>query len=248
MISRHFDIETPDGKCDCFSAVPGDGRAYPVAIVLMDAFGPRKYLYALCETLAARGYFVLLPNLFYRMRRAPVIDALFPLKKEDMSAARAQLTPLFSTYDPESGVRDIGVFLEYLATETQARPGKIGLSGYCMGGGIAVRAAARYSDRVAAAAGFHSGRLVTDAPSSAHLLLSSVKARLYFGFADADESMPLEQIAAFEKALRESGVKYESEVYAGAAHGYTMADLPAYNASALEKHWRKLFELFHDEL
>jgi carboxymethylenebutenolidase len=128
------------------------------------------------------------------------------------------------------------------------RPGKIGVTGYCMGGGLALKTAEHFPERIAVAASFHAGRLATDAPTSPHLLLNQVKARLYFGHADADESMPAEQIKRLETALAAAKLRYESEIYSGAVHGFTMADLPAYNEAAFNRHWEKLAELLSAEL
>jgi carboxymethylenebutenolidase len=93
---------------------------------------------------------------------------------------------------------------------------------------------------VAALAGFHAGGLVTDAPDSPHRSAADVKAELYFGFADQDQSMTAEQIATLERTLDEAGARYRSEVYEGAKHGYTMADTAAYNEAARERHFREL--------
>jgi carboxymethylenebutenolidase len=135
------------------------------------------------------------------------------------------------------------MFPRFLSREKEVQPGKIGMTGYCMGGGLAVRAAIRYPDRVAAVASFHAGKLASDTPDSPHLLLDRIKAELYIAHADNDKSMPAEQIEILRNALERSGIRYEAELYEGAAHGFTMADLPAYNEAALKRHWVKLFEL-----
>jgi carboxymethylenebutenolidase len=242
-VTRHIDIQTSDGVCDAFVARPAQGGPHPAVILLMDGFGPRDYLYEMAQKMAEPGYYVLLPNLLYRARRAPVLDVKFPLKKEDMPKVSPQLMPLIQGLTSEMSMKDAGALLDFLSGEKEAKPGKVALTGYCMGGAMALRTAARYPNRIAVAASFHGGRLATDAPDSPHVGLGSVQAELYIGHADKDASMPPEQIARLEEALKKSGVRYKAEVYAGAAHGYTMADLPAYNEAALKKHWEKLFAL-----
>lgn len=236
-----------EGACDAFIAYPDDKKAYPAVLLLMDAFGPRDYLFDMAKTIAAHGYYVLLPNLFYRIRRAPVIDAKFPLRAEDMpELIKTQLMPLFHSYTPAvQGLQDAGEFLDFLSQQKQVLPGKIGLTGYCMGGSLALRIAARYPERIAAAASFHAGNLATEAPDSPHLLLGTIKAKLYIAHADNDQSMPAEQIERLRDALKKSGHgDVEAEVYKDAVHGFTMADLPAYNEAACKRHWEKLFKLF----
>ena len=120
----------------------------------------------------------------------------------------------------------------------------MGVVGYCMSGSIAVRMAADFPDRIAAAASFHGGRLATDAPDSPHLLVGKVTGELYFGHADQDGSMPAEAIARLETALKQAGVKARSELYAGARHGYAVEGMAAYDKAASERHWSTLLDLF----
>lgn len=248
MPAQKFDLKTPDGNCDCYTSWPDSKEPVPGVLLLMDAYGPREYLYEMTDRMASLGYFVLLPNLFYRIRRAPVIDAKFPITLETGPAARAELMKLFTVYNPDEGVKDIGIFLDYLAHNEHVKGNKFGVTGYCMGGGLAIRAAAEYPNQVAAAASFHGGRLATDAPNSPHKSANKIKARLYIAHAENDESIPEEQIKKLEETLTAAGVTYESEIYKGAKHGFTMKDLPPFNEAALEQHWQKLTELFHSEL
>jgi len=105
------------------------------------------------------------------------------------------------------------------------------------------RIATAHPDRVAALAGFHAGGLVTDDEDSPHRSASELTAEVYLGHADNDPSMTPENIAALEHALDEADVTYSSEVYEGAAHGYTMADTSMYDEAAAERHFDALFAL-----
>jgi len=243
-----LDIKMRDGICDAFIAYPEDSGIYPAVLFLMDAFGLRDYLYEMARTLAARGYYVLLPNVFYRIHRTPVLDVKFPVRPEDMPEVSKRLMPLFQSFKPEQAMSDMPVFIDFLSGQKQVIPGKIGVTGYCLGGRLAIMAAAHYPDRIAAAASFHAGNLATEMPDSPHRLLNQIKATLYIAHADHDKSMPPEQIERLRKALEESGVRCQAELYSGAAHGFTMADLPSYNEQALKRHWQKLFELLETSL
>jgi carboxymethylenebutenolidase len=113
-----------------------------------------------------------------------------------------------------------------------------------MGGALALRTAAHFPDRVAAAASFHGGRLATDQPDSPHLLADRLEAEVYLGHADNDASITPEQQETLVDALTSAGVRFVSEVYDGAAHGFTMADTAAYDEGAEARHWDRLLDLF----
>jgi len=120
----------------------------------------------------------------------------------------------------------------------------MGVVGYCATGSMAIRIAAARPDRIAAAASFHGGRLFTEAPTSPHLVLPGIKAALYFGHAIQDRSMPDEAIEKLTRALESWGGRYESEVYEGAYHSWTVPDSPVYNQSQAERAFQKLTDLF----
>ena len=125
---------------------------------------------------------------------------------------------------------------------------KVGVTGYCMGAGMALRAAGTFPDRVAAAGGFHGGRLATDAPDSPHLMAPHMRARVYIGGADQDAGFPPEEADRLREALTAAGVDNEVTIYQGALHGYAPPDMPVYNEAAAERHWTELFKLLDGTL
>ncbi|MGZ3724799.1 MAG: dienelactone hydrolase family protein [Pseudobdellovibrio sp.] len=241
--SRLLDIKTPAGLCDTYQTVPQAEGPFPAVLLLMDAFGPRDYLFKMADRLAQNGYFVLVPNLFYRAKRAPVTTEKFPLDAAGRERAFKDIGPLFTSFTPNNFLEDMNSIFDFLSQQKNLKHGKIALTGYCMGGSLAMRVAAQFPERVAAVASFHAGRLVNDTPESLHLLLPKIKAELYVAHADHDASMPAPQIEQFNKALAAANPIHTAETYKDALHGYTMADLPAGNAEAIERHWKNLLSL-----
>ncbi|MFI6014194.1 dienelactone hydrolase family protein [Streptomyces sp. NPDC051243] len=237
------DVPTDDGVADAYLAHPGDGLPRPGVLLYQDAFGLRPHLRSMADRLAEAGYAVLVPNVFYRHGRSPV----FELPEYIDPAARPELwekiVPVMRSLTPELAMRDAGAYLRWMAERPEVADGPVALTGYCMGARLALRTAGAYPDRVAAAAGFHGGQLATDAPDSPHLVAEHVTAELYFGHADADPSMPPEQMDRLAAALTAAGVRHRYEVYEGAHHGYTQADTAAYDESAAERHWAALLDL-----
>ncbi|SCG70391.1 dienelactone hydrolase family protein [Micromonospora inositola] len=243
METRTVDVPTRDGVADaCLVRPDGDGP-FPAVLVFMDAFGLRPRLIEMAERIASQGYLVLVPNLFYRAGRAPLFDLSGLGDPERRAALFGQLMPQIAALTPEVITRDAGAYLDFLAARDDVAPGPVAITGYCMGGTNALRVMAAYPDRIAALASFHAGRVVTDSPDSPHLGVGSVTGEVYFAHADQDQSMTAEQIATLEKALEAAGVTYRSELYAGAQHGFTMADTAAYHEQATERHWTAMFDL-----
>ncbi|MFI5977597.1 dienelactone hydrolase family protein [Streptomyces sp. NPDC051452] len=237
------DIPTEDGVADSYLVHPADGRPRPAVLFYQDAYGLRPHLRSMADRLAGAGYTVLVPNVFYRAGRAPVLDLPEFIDPAADPTIWDRLGPLVSSLTPDLVERDAGAYLRWLADSPLVADGPVALTGYCMGARLALWTAAAFPDRVAAAAGFHGGRLATDDPGSPHLGAPDITAELYFGHADDDPSLPPEQMARFEEALTTAGVRHTCEVYPDAGHGYTQADTPAYDREADERHWAALLGL-----
>jgi carboxymethylenebutenolidase len=233
---------TAAGTAEAYVSRPG-GEPTPGVLLYVDAIGLRPRIEEMADRVASWGYTVLAPNVLHRWGRAaelaPTTDLRAPGAREAfmpgaMERVRA-LTPELSDADAPAWVA---------ALRAVAATGPIGVTGYCMGARLAVRTAALFPDDVAAVGGWHGGGLVTAADDSPHRLLAGTRAAYSFGHADNDGSMPPEAVAALGEALVAAGVEHANEVFAGAAHGYTMADTSAYDAAAAERHFSALRELF----
>ena len=240
-MGKKIEVKTPEGSADAYLTRPDDGRAHPGVLLVVDAFGLRPQIEAMADRIAAGGYVVLAPNVFYRAGKAPVIslDGLGdPERREEVLG---RVMPLMKELTTERIVADGSAYLARLADEADGGP--VAVTGYCMGGRLGWRIAAAYPDRVDGLGCFHTGGLVTDDEDSAHLSAGEIDAELFLGFADNDRSATPEQIATVEDALTRAGATFRAEVFADAEHGYTMADTPAYDEAAAERHYDELFGL-----
>ena len=243
MPSTMLDVPTADGVADAYLTRPDRDGPFPGVLLFQDAFGLRPRLTGMADRIAARGYTVLVPNLLYRGGRAPQADLSGLADPERRGAVIGQVMPLVHALDTPSITRDAVSYLDTLAGQNHVAPGPVVIVGYCMGGRNALRVIEAYPDRVAGIASFHGGGLATDQPDSPHLRVGAITGEVYLGHADADPAMTAEQIAVLEAALDAAGVRYRSEVYDGASHGFTMADTAAYHSAAEQRHWENLFGL-----
>jgi len=238
--SATLDIQTPDGVADAYLSTPDDADRHPGVLFLMDAYGLRPQIEQMADRIAEHGYVVLAPNVFYRAGRSPVVALEGIGDPERREEVFGRVMPLVRGLTTEQIVSDGAAYLDALE---RVASGPVAITGYCMGGRVGWRIAAAYPERVAALGGFHVGGLVTGGDDSPHQSADRLAAEVYLGFADNDRSATPEQIAEVDRALDAAGVRHQSEVYPGAAHGYTMADTPAYDEAAAERHYRELFSL-----
>jgi carboxymethylenebutenolidase len=241
---RDIEIKTQDGTAKAAfvpPATPGGSKAG--VILYMDAFGPRASLYEMAERLAGSGYAVLVPDLFYRYGAYGPFDAKTAFANE---VTGPQIRKMLAETTQEMTIRDSGAFLEALSENGATGP--IGAVGYCMGGARALNAAGAYPDRIVAAASFHGGNLASDAPDSPASRAASIKARVYVGSAEIDNSFPSAQSGRLAEALRTAGVDYIIENYVGMKHGWCVRDHGVFDEKGAERHWKRLLTFFGEAL
>jgi carboxymethylenebutenolidase len=239
-----IDVSVPEGSAEAWLSRPPDDREHPGVLFFMDAFGIRPQLEEMAERIASWGYVVLVPHVFHRdgtvAELAPTVDLRDADEAKDFFAkAFGRVRAL----TPDRAEPDVAAYVDALRAVPEVGDGPIGTTGYCMGARLALRAACVRPDEIAACAGFHGGGLATEDDTSPHLGLPRARAAFVFAHADHDRSMPPEAIARLGRALEDAGLEHVNEVYAGAAHGYTMADTSAYDETAAERHYAALRDL-----
>jgi carboxymethylenebutenolidase len=239
------EIKTNDGVCPGYVYRPDGAGPWPAVLVFMDGLGIRPAMLEIGERLAGHGYFVLLPDLYYRS--GPYAPMNPHTVFADPEQRKVLMEKFFALATPANIMSDTGAFLGFLAAQPDVKPGGIATTGYCMGGLMSLTAAGTYPDRIVATASYHGGRLATDAPDSPHLLAPQIKSRVYVAGAIEDASFPDEMKAVLEEALTAAGVDHTIETYQ-ARHGWVFRDTPVYDAAAAERHWQTLLALFEATL
>jgi carboxymethylenebutenolidase len=240
MIERQIEIATADGRMNTYICHPERFSPHPALIFFMDAPGIREELRDMARRLGTVGYYVMLPNLYYRSN----VEELGSVVGEANIAARQKALQLMTTINIPMVMQDVDALLSFAAEDKAASNGPMGCVGYCMSGQYAVNAAVRHKDRIRAAASIYGVALVSDKPDSPHLAPQRTDARLYFGCAENDHYAPQEMIDQLRTQMAAKGGNAEVEVYPGTAHGFAFPSRPAYDKPAAERHWERLFSLF----
>ncbi|HZB90241.1 MAG TPA: dienelactone hydrolase family protein [Stellaceae bacterium] len=245
MIEEMRDIATAAGAMETFICRPERGGAYPAVFFLMDAPGIRAELHDMARRLATVGYCVLLPNLYYRFGR----DTKYgPDVLEHGSAEHTRMRAVRTRMTIPPVMEDVAALLRFADGSGYATPGPVGCHGYCMSGPYALAAAARYPERIAAAASFYGTWLVSDAVESPHLSLGKAKGELYIACAEHDDLAPPAMVEELRRLFQQAGSPGELEIYPGVHHGFAFPERRIYDKPSAERHWERLIALYRRRL
>src|SRR5690349_13869596 len=242
MIDQQIEIATKDGHTTTFITYPERGGPFPVILFYMDAPAIREELRDMARRLGTSGYYVMLPNLYYR---AGVME-LGPLPADPEAPERKRMFALMNSLSIPLVMEDTRALLAYAEGDKAANTKIVGTVGYCMSGRYAINAATHFPDRVKAAASIYGVQLATDQPDSPHMAASKTKAELYFACAETDVYAPQEVIDKVATGMK--GTKNEVEVYPGTHHGFAFPKRPVYHRDAAERHWERLLALYKRNL
>lgn len=247
MQEKVVDIKTKDGLMNTYVFHPERPGPFPVIIFYMDSGAVREELSDMCRRLATVGYYVIMPNMYYRMMRSVDLDAnrlhdpAYEDKIELLWKLNRHLTNTMVMEDTQA-------MFEFLDKEPAARPGKVGCVGYCMSGRYVFRAMGVFPDRMAAGASVYGARLITDLPDSAHLTAADIKGELYFACAQHDDYISAEILDEIARIIAKTGINARIEYYPEAIHGFAFPTRHIYHKKSAERHWERLFDLFRRNL
>jgi carboxymethylenebutenolidase len=220
-----------------FVTHPEEGGPHPVVLFYMDAPGKREELHDMARRLGSAGYFVALPNLYYRHARTFDVFSGDPAHTPDrMWELKASLTAGLVESDTAA--------LFTLADEHPAADaGRVGCIGYCMSGPFSFAVACAYPERIRAAASIYGIELW--GPGTPSERAAEARAELYFACAEFDEFAPAAMVDGLERHLTTVGADARVERYPGTHHGFAFPSRDgAYDKAAAERHWERVHALF----
>jgi len=240
------EIKTPDGTCDAALFTPKAKGTYPAVLIWPDALGLRPAFRDMGRRLAASGYVVLVPNPFYRSKRAPAFGPGFSFQNPDDMKKLAELR---APMTPEAVGRDAVAFVGFLDAQPKTnKKRKAGTVGYCMGGPMTMQTAAALPGRVGAGVSCHGGGLVSDRPDSPHLLVPKMRAAFHFAIAVNDDQRQPDAKDKLRQAFDAAKLPATIEVYPGTQHGWCVKDSAIYNEPQAERAWAAMLALYKERL
>ena len=217
--------------------------ALPCHLVFYGCSGKREELHDMARRLATTGYYVVLPNLYYRTTDH------FELDFETGSNVEEMFT-LMAGIGNRMVVRDTEAILNFLKSDDNADEESIGCVGYCMSGPFSLYVASVFPSQIQLRnRSIYGVRLVVDADDSPHLGFPQTKAELYIACAEHDEYVPLDMIEQVSTEIEQSGVNGRVELYEGTHHGFAFRVEERFTTKrTYERHWERLHALFDRNL
>jgi carboxymethylenebutenolidase len=236
---------------ETFITHPSADGPFAAVVIYMDVWGVREELFDIARRVATVGYYVIVPDFYYRQgrvrhdyrderNRAISLERLDEQQKETVRSSLRQLTDAMVVEDTRS-------LVEFLDGGEPART-HMGAIGYCMGGRHVFRVAGRFPDRFRASASLHGTELVTAADDSPHRELTRVRGEIYCGFGERDRFASRATIETLRRTSQDASVRYRYEVHANAEHGYALPDRDVYDKHASNRDWEFIFAMFQRQL
>jgi carboxymethylenebutenolidase len=238
--TKSIRIPTADGTAEGYIVTPQGAGPWPGVLLYSDIMGVRGVFLEMAQRLAAGGFLVLLPNLFYRS--GPPAD---PPLSVHRSGEFGRLLTLAQSLTRAMVERDASGYCA--ALRAHGAQGSMGCVGYCMSAAFAIATAVVCPADFGAVAAFHGGHLSTGSPESPDRLAARTQAKYLFGFAETDAFMTPQAIVQLKERLASAGTAFETHVYPGTYHGFAIADA-AFEPAAAQRHWEHLVEFLRRTL
>lgn len=243
MREAEIEIETADGVMDTFVCHPDEGGPFPAVIIYMDAPGMREELRDMARRIGTTGYYVQLPNLYYRIGREG--DYGFDLSRiRSDDGEREKMFAAMRSLSNAGVVADTRTLLDRINADGAAASGPVGCVGYCMSGQFVLSVGAAYGEAIGAVASYYGVGIITDKDDSPHLSVGDISAEVYLAFASDDPHVPQPIVDTLPEVMQSAGVNHRIEIYPDTDHGFAFPQRPAYRKPAAERHWERLFALF----
>ncbi len=209
-----------------YLAQPADGQPHPGVVVIQEWWGLVPHIKDVAERFAREGFVALAPDLYHGQAA------------EEPDEARK----LAMALDAQRAVQEIAAAARYLKKMPNVAPSKVGVVGWCMGGGLSLSTAAHHADLIGAAVAFY-GRPLTAGDTA------KLEVPVLGLYAEHDHGIPVEAVHAFAAEMDKQQVPHEVHIYPGASHAFFNDTRPQiYHAEAAQDAWQKTLVWFRKYL
>ena len=227
-------IPTPDGQMPAWIYMPTEPGYKPAILLLMEAFGLTSHIRDVAARIAHEGYVVLVPDLYYRE---------LPHNKFGYDEVEQAMAMMYRLNLGQPIEEDLRAALGYIKSRSDVFPDRVGVTGFCLGGGLTFFTACQFSSEIAAAAPFYG--MVLDEWIEA---VTDITVPIYLFFGGVDPFIPIDRIKQVESRFQELSKAYQLKIYPDANHGFFCHERSSYNPLAAEDSWYELTQFFRYHL
>lgn len=229
MASRWDTIDTGDGQMRCYVSIPGEPGPHPAVIVIQHAGGVDEFIRRMSDRLGEARFVAVAPDLYHR---------------EDPGSSDDPMTRMGRLRDANI-VGDVKAAVEHASGLPEVESGRIGITGFCMGGRVAYLMAASNA-AFRAAVVFYGGNIMAPwgqgpAPFG---ISAQIGCPILGLFGEDDPNPNPADVAKIDAELTRLGKAHEFHSYAGAGHAFMNEDRPSYREAVANDAWPRCIEWF----
>jgi len=223
-----------------YAAHPKGKGPFPGMVVMMEAYGITGHIQGVCERLAKSGFVAVAPDIFH--------GEVFSYTDTDKIMAK------IPTLSDEQILKEIGETLNWLGSQKNVNPDRLGIIGFCMGGRYAFLANCRYSERLKAAVGFYGGGIAAEGTTDRFgrtppiQEADKMRAPIFLGYGADDQGIPPVEHARIAEKLSALKKRYTLAVYPGAGHAFLCEERANYASAAAAHAWPEALEFLRTEM
>ncbi|HEY6974579.1 MAG TPA: dienelactone hydrolase family protein [Nitrospiraceae bacterium] len=223
-------IPTSDGDIPAYRAMPSQGRAFPVVLVVQEIFGVHEHIKDVCRRFARLGYLAVAPELYARQGDVSKLSDIDEVRKVVAKVSDAQV------------MADLDAAVAWITASGDGNIEKLGITGFCWGGRI-VWLYAEHSSQLKAGVAWY-GRLVGKPselqPKHPIDVAPSLKAPVLGLYGGNDQGIPLETVEQMQTVLKAANSPSRIIVYPDTPHGFHADYRPSYRKEQAEDGWNRL--------
>ncbi len=231
---KEITIITSDGEMPAFMCFPTENSRKPAIVLLMEAFGLTQHIKDVALQIADEGYVVIAPDLYYRE---------LPNNKFEYDEVEEAMAMMWQLDFGKPMENDIKATLSYIKSRVDVYPNRVGVTGFCLGGGLTFFTATNFSDQIAVAAPFYG--MVFDEWLEA---VKNISIPVYLFFGGVDQFIPSDRIKQIDSRFKELDKNYRLKVYPNAGHGFFCHERSSYDPLAANDSWQELMKFFQEYL
>jgi carboxymethylenebutenolidase len=240
LVAGTVNVAGADGTpIPVYEAYPAKEGEFPVVLVISEVWGLHEYIRDVARRFGKEGYYAVAPELFSREGGLAQVTDMDKIRSTVFNAPLKRL------------VGDMRAAVDYARKQPAAKPDKVGATGFCWGGQMALTFGAMYPDTSAIVSWYGAiTRAHKDEPKPLSVMdvAAQIPCPVLLLYGGKDQGIPVADVEKLEAALKAAGRPVEKVIYPEAGHAFHADYRPSYNAEAAKDAWTRCLAWFEKYL